>query len=245
MRPRLSLIAAAVAAFVAFTSASAQEPTSDRWADALTPGNYVRLGYGVVNPISPEGSLRDWNRGAGISVGFENWAVGGQSGVSRLGFGIEAGYSLFPFNEQQFLVDFPTSPNGQPLSAKGNKAAIFQVALTTRLRIPMMYIMPNIGLGLGFLDWRPGKINYSATAGAGTVTQQHRSGAALTLSGGFDKHVVDRFALFADASYTYAYTSFGGSLAASGSSCLVSNCDLLKNTQLGTVRGGLRVRVGR
>ena len=42
----------------------------------------------------------------------------------------------------------------------------------------------------------------------------------------------------------YGYTSFGQGLAGSGSACLTSGCDLLKNTPLGTIRGGLRVHVG-
>jgi hypothetical protein len=78
-----------------------------------------------------------------------------------------------------------------------------------------------------------------------TAKQQNRSGGALSFSGGLDKHIYDRFAVFADATYTYGYTSFGGGLAGSGSACLQADCDLLKNTQLGVIRGGLRVRVGR
>ena len=251
MRSRLLAAVATIAvALVALapvsnsSNAQAQEGQRDRLADGLIPGDYLRVGFSNPSPINPRGSIRDWNRGQGVTLTWENWAFG-STGVSRIGFALEGGYSLFPLDEQRFLTDFRESPNGVPIAATGKSASIIQLAVTTRLRIPAPFIMPSVGIGFGFLNWRPGKIDYTATNGSGTVRQQQRTGASLTLTGGLDKHILDRFAVFADASYTYAYTSFGSGLAASGSSCLSADCDLLKNTQLGVIRGGLRVRVGR
>lgn len=243
MRSRAFLSVAVLLSISAWAPVRAQD-TSDRFADGLAPGDYVRVGFGAVNPINPKGAIHDWRAGQGISIGYENWDLGSH-GVSRLGFGLEGSYSLFPFDDAQFINDFVNGPNGHLLTATASKASILQFGVTTRLRIPMPYIMPHIAVGFGFIDWRPGKINYTAVLGTGTAQQQHRSGGAISFSGGLDKHVYDRFAVFADATYTYGYTSFGGGLAGSGSACLQADCDLLKNTQLGTIRGGLRVRVGR
>jgi hypothetical protein len=244
MRARALVISAAVFASLSGWSSAHAQDAPNKFADGLTPGDYVRAGFGSVNPINPQGAIRDWRRGTGISLGYENWDLG-SGGVSRFGFGLEGSYSLYPFNESHFISDFVNGPNGRVLTATADKASIFQIGVTTRMRIPMPYIMPSIAVGFGFIDWRPGEINYTAVGGTGTAKQQHRSGGAITFTGGLDKHVVDRFAVFADASYTYGYTSFGGGLAGSGSACLQQDCDLLKNTQLGTIRGGLRVRVGR
>ena len=217
---------------------------SERFSDGLTPGDHLRIGVGSVSPVNPQGSLRDWNRGQGISLIWENWDAG-STGVGRVGYGLGVDYALLPLDQQQFLLDFVNTPNGTAQSATGKKAGVLIVGVTTRFRIPAPYIMPSISLGFGFLDWRPGEVSYTATGGSGTAKQQHRSGGAITIGGGLDKHVYDRFAIFGEALYTYAYTSFGQGLAGSGSSCLTTNCDLLKNTQFGTIRGGLRVRFGR
>jgi hypothetical protein len=244
MRTRALVFGAAVlASLIAWAPARAQD-TSDRFADGLTPGDYVRAAFGTVNPINPKGAIRDWKRGSGVTLAWENWDVG-SGGVARFGFGVEGSYNFFPFNDAQFIADFVGGPNGQLLTATADKSSILQIGVTTRLRIPMPYIMPSIAVGFGFIDWRPGQIRYTAVGGNGTAKQQHRSGGSISLTGGLDKHIVDRFGVFADATYTYGYTSFGGGLAAAGSACLQADCDLLKNTQLGVIRGGLRVRVGR
>jgi hypothetical protein len=243
MRSRAFVTIAVLLSISAWAPAKAQDAT-DRNADGLTAGDYVRLGFASVNPINPKGAIRDWRAGQGITLGYENWDFGSR-GVSRIGFGLEGSYSLFPFDDARFIADFVNGPNGRLLTATASKSSIIQFGVTTRLRIPMPYIMPNIAVGFGFIDWRPGQINYTAVGGNGSAKQQHRSGGSVSISGGFDKHIVDRFAVFADASYAYGYTSFGGGLAGSGSACLQADCDLLKNTQLGSIRGGLRVRVGR
>jgi hypothetical protein len=244
MRTRaLGLGTAVLLSVFAWAPVLAQD-TSDRFADGLAPGDYVRVAFASVNPINPGGAIRDWKRGQGITLAYENWDLG-SGGVSRIGFGLEGAYSLFPFNYRQFIADFVNGPNGRLLTATADKSAILQLGVTTRLRIPAPYIMPYIAVGFGFIDWRPGQITYTAVGGNGSAKQQHRSGGAISFSGGLDKHIVDRFAVFADASYTYGYTSFGSGLGGSGSGCLQTDCDLLKNTQLGVVRGGLRVRVGR
>jgi hypothetical protein len=244
MRSRALVLGAAFLTSLSAWAPLQAQDTSNRFADGLTAGDYVRAGFGSVNPINPQGAIRDWKHGAGVSLAWENWDLG-SGGISRFGFGIEGAYNLFPFNDAQFIADFVNGPNGRLLTATADKASILQLGVTTRMRIPAPYIMPSIAVGFGFIDWRPGQIKYTAVGGNGTAKQQHRSGGAVTFSGGLDKHIVDRFAVFADASYTYGYTSFGSGLAASGSACLQADCDLLKNTQLGVIRGGLRVRVGR
>ena len=46
-------------------------------------------------PVNPQGSLRDWNRGTTSTPAWENWDTGA-SGVSRVGFGLDAAYSAAP-----------------------------------------------------------------------------------------------------------------------------------------------------
>jgi len=220
----------------------AQDP--GRLADGLVGGSYVRIAAGRVAPVSPEGSMKEWKPGTGVNVMFENWD-NGSGGPSIIGFAFFVDYSLLPFDPQQFTVDYDPRLNGALRTSSAKRAGIFQLGINTRFRIPTPYIMPWVGVGFGFLDWRPGKISYTTASGSFTTKQQNRSGGGISFSGGLDKHIYDRWAIFGEAVYSYSITSFGQGLGASGSQCVATNCDLLKNTQLGTIRGGLRVRTSR
>ena len=234
-----------ISGLVAFAPAAGAQATSgDPMADGLIAGDYLRVSGGLVSPINPQGSLRDWSRGSTINVMWENWQAGG-AGVSSTGFGIAIGYTLLPLNEKQFVGDFVPSSGGQTQSATANKAGVLEVMTNLRIRIPSPFVMPSINLGFGFMDWRPGEIHYTATSGSGTAQQQHRSGLELAIGGGLDKTIVDRWAVFAEALYAYGFTSFGLGLATPGGTCASNGCDVLRNTSLGIVRGGLRVRMGR
>ena len=79
--------------------------------------------------------------------------------------------------------------------------------------------------------------------GIGSAKQRHRSGAELTIGGGLERHIVDRYGLFAEAEYAYGFTSIGQGAATPGGLCATSSCDILKNTSIATLRGGLSVRV--
>src|SRR5262249_19581623 len=135
---------------------------------------------------------------------------------------------------------------GKPITASAKKAGAFQLGVSIRYRIPAPYIMPWISLGLGFIDWHPGQITYTTatTTTSQTAKQEHRSGGAVSVGAGLDKHIYDRFGVFVQGIYTYGYTSFGQGLAGSGSTCLQTSCDLLKNIPFGQLGGGLRVRIG-
>ena len=104
--------------------------------------------------------------------------------------------------------------------------------------------MPTLQLGFGVFNYQPGSIDYQTALGSGTTAQAHRTGGAISIGGGLDKMVYDRFGIFADAVYTYAFTSVGGQAIESASG-VCSSCDAFKNTSTGVVRGGLRVRLGR
>lgn len=245
MRIRSVVVAAVSVALGSLAPAtSVAQQATDPLADGLVPGNYVRVGVSSVAPISPQGSLKDWSRGVGLGVTYENWDQG-RSGVGRIGYGFMLDYALLPFNEDQFLRDF-TPLSGQTVNASATRAGVFQAGVNLRVRIPAPYIMPSVFFQLGFLNWHPGEITYTTTTVTTpqTAKQESRSGGLVTIGGSLDKTIYDRFAIFGEALYTYAYTSFGQGLAASGSQCIASNCDLLKNTSLGSIRGGLRVRVG-
>jgi hypothetical protein len=212
--------------------------------DGMVAGGYVRVSGGVVTPVNPGGSLREWDAGYTLNVMWENWENNDRGNLSLFGFGLYADLSLLPFDETQFIKDFTGGPNGAVTSATAGRARVFQFGVNTRFRIPAPYFTPSISVGFGFLDWRPATISYVAVGGSGTAKQQNRQGGVLTLIGGVDKHVFDRVSIFGEAAYAYAYTSFGQGLGATGSACIAANCDLLRNMPFGTIRGGLKVRVG-
>ena len=93
------------------------------------------------------------------------------------------------------------------------------------------------------MNWAPATINYTSATGSGTAKQRHRSGAELTIGAGLERHIVDRYGIFAEAAYAYGFTSIGQGAATPGGVCATSSCDILKNTSIATLRGGLSVRV--
>jgi hypothetical protein len=226
--------------------AQAEGEPSNPWNDGLTPGNYLRLSGGSTSPVSPHAALRYWDRGTTYAAGWENWDTG-SSGVGRVGFSINAAYSMLPLNTQLFLDTFAPVSGGKVTSATATRAGVLEVTSGIRLRIPVPYVMPNLSVGLGLIDWQPGAIKYESTAGAGTARQQHRVSGEFTVGGGIDKNIVDRFAVFAEALYVYGYTSYGSGFANPGGVCTSAGCEAFRNgnTTLGTIRGGLRVRIGR
>jgi hypothetical protein len=240
MRSRLVLSFALALSSMA-TVARAQ---SADLADGLTAGTYLRLGAGSLTPINPQGSLRDWKRGSTFSLIYENWGAG-SGGVGTLGLGLAVDYGRLPFDAAQFTSEFTPFNGGKVTSADASSATEFSIATTLRVRIPAPYIMPSILVSFGYLDFKPSTVHFTATSGSGTATQQHRRGASLAIGGGLDKHIFDRFGVFGEALYTYGFTSLGRGIANPGGTCTTNGCDVLKNTVLGTLRGGLRLQVGR
>jgi hypothetical protein len=224
-------------------ASAARAQDTDRFADGLVPGAYLRVGGGTTTPVNAQGSLRDWKPGGGAMVAWESWDQG-QSGMSLLGFALQAAYSSLSLDSDRFLTEF-TPPNGGTATSVSGKAGVLEVTTNLRFRIPAPYIMPSVILGLGFIDWRPGSIKYTGTTGSGTTRQQHRSGGEVAIGGGLDKHIYDRFAIFGEAMYVYGYTRFGAGYGTPTGACASSGCDALRNTTVTTIRGGLRVRLMR
>ncbi|HEX8946278.1 MAG TPA: hypothetical protein VF785_24285 [Gemmatimonadaceae bacterium] len=246
MRPRFSIgLLAVLVLFSRVATAQDRAAESDRMTDGLLPGDYVRLSAGLLSPVNPQGSLRDWDRGTAYNLVWENWQSG-PGGVGRIGFGIGVNYGLLPLNQTQFLSEFVTPQGSRATAATASSASLLEIETNVRFRIPAPYIMPNLSLGFGYINFRPSTIQYAAPEGSATTAEQRRYGGEFTIGGGLDKHIVDRFAVFGEATYTYGFTSLGQGLARPGGTCATSSngCDPLKNTTLGTIRGGLRVRVG-
>jgi len=247
MRSRLFVACIVVLVVSATSVVDAQErPSSnERLSDGLVAGDYVRAGAGMLSPVNPQGSLRDWDRGTGFTLAWENWQAG-SGGVGRVGFGIGVNYGVLPLNEQQFIADFIDPLTRVPAtSATASNAAVLEIETSVRVRIPSPFIMPSLSLAFGYINFRPGTIQYTSVAGPGTTNQQRRYGGELTVGAGLDKHIVDRFAAFGEALYTYGFTSLGQGFVSPNGNCPSNGCDPLKNTTLGTIRGGLRVGVGR
>jgi hypothetical protein len=243
MRPR-QLVSSLVALCVVAGLAGAQD-TGDRFADGLVPGDYLRLGVGVIAPVRAQGGLRDWSRGQNFAIAYENWGAG-QTGVSNVAYGLSAEYGRLPLNTDQFLADFTPAANVHATSATASSATTFLIGTNLRVRIPAPFIMPSLSFGFSFIDYKPSTIHYTSSAGDGTTSQQHRRGAAFSFGAGLDKHIVDRFGLFGEAVYSYGFTSLGQGYATPGGTCANTNgCDVLKNTTLGVIRGGLRIQTTR
>jgi hypothetical protein len=237
-------LVSALLALSTFTHAlGAQGSQSDALADGLVAGDYLRLGGGVISPLRASGSLRDWTRGNAASVAWETWQEG-SSGVGLVGFGVGADYSRLALNESQFNSDF-TTLGTHPSSASASGATEFSITTGIRFRIPAPLIMPSLEVGFGYMDFSPSPVHFVAPSGTGTANQLRRRGAAFTFGGGLDKHVADRYALFAEALYSYGLTSLGHGIAAPGGTCVNTQCDPLQNTTFGVIRGGLRARLGR
>ena len=211
-------------------------------AAGLRAGDYVRVSGGVTTPVNAQGSLKDWSQGTAINVAWENWQNGG-TGVGRLGIALSASYSFLPLDEKQFLSEFIPITGARPTSATASQAGVLEIATNFRFRIPSPLIMPTIDVGVGYMNWRPADIQYTSVTGGGTAKQRHRSGPELTIGGGLERHIVDRYGLFAEAHYAYGFTSIGQGGATPGGLCATSSCDILKNTSVVTARGGLSVRI--
>jgi hypothetical protein len=240
MRSRLLF---AVAATLATFAHVARAQSDDRYAAGLTAGDYIRVSAGSTSPVNPQGSIRDWSRGTTANVSWENWQPGGATNVGRVGVSLGVSYSLLPLNESQFLADFTPLTGGTATSATASKAGLLEINTGLRVRIPAPLVMPTIDFGIGFINWRPDAVSYTGTTGAGTTNQRHRSGAELSIGGGLERHLVDRFGVFAEALYVYGLTSLGQSAATPGGVCATNGCDVLKNTSVATIRGGLSVRI--
>ena len=237
---RSRLLFAVVASLVSLTRVvHGQE---DRLAGGLQAGDYARLSGGITTPVNPQGSVRDWDRGTGVSVAWENWQTGG-TGVGRVGLGFALSYAFLPLNESKFITDFTPLEGGKATAATAGKAGLLELGTVLRFRIPAPLVMPTINVGVGFINWRPADVHYTGTAGSGTSKQRHRSGAEVSIGGGLERHIVDRFGLFADAVYVYGFTGLGRSSATPGGFCATTGCDVLKNTSATSLRGGLSVRV--
>lgn len=242
----LALAASLAALSVPHRVVAQEGEPSNPWNDGLIPGNYVRVSAGTTQPVSPHAALRLWKSGTAVAVGWENWDTGA-SGVGRVGFSINAAYSVLKLDQGKFLDAFTTPTGGKATAVSSASAGVLEVTSGIRLRLPLPYVMPNLSIGLGLIDWTPGRIQYEATTGPGSVRQQQRVSGEFTLGAGIDKHIVDRYSVFAEALYVYGYTSYGSGFANPGGVCSTAGCDAFRNgnTTLGTVRGGLRVRVGR
>jgi hypothetical protein len=242
MRPRLFIAFVAGILSLATTASAQIVVPADPYADGLIPGGYLRVGGGMLSPINPSGTLRDWKSGPIGSLIWENWEPSSH-GVGRVGFGIGLSYTALPLNESAFASSFLPA-TGTVATATGKDASIFQVETSIRMRIPSPFIMPSIELGFGFLSFHPGQIQYTTSDGTtGSARSQTRSGAEFSIGGGLDRQIAGRAAIFGEAIYEYGLTGLGHGIAEPGGTCAAGQCDVLKNMSLGVVRGGLRLRL--
>jgi hypothetical protein len=159
--------------------------------------------------------------------------------VGRVGFGITGTYSFLPFKADVFETEFSNTAR----NASASHAGILEIISNARIRFPSPVVSPAVIIGFGFINWAPGKINFIDGNQQVSVTQEHRSGAELTIGASLDRQLWDRYAAYVEGSYVYGYTSYGRGFTTPGGVCTNSGCDPLKNTTVTTLRGGLRVRL--
>src|SRR5262249_25306595 len=130
--PRLSSLGfAALVVALAFPGVVvAQGPGGDEepknpWNDGLTPGNYVRLSAGSAAPVSAHAALRYWNQGTSYGAGWENWDTG-SSGVGRVGFSLNAAYSMLSLKSDLFRANFVPINGGTVTSATASHAGVLE-----------------------------------------------------------------------------------------------------------------------
>jgi hypothetical protein len=223
---------------------AAQDRPGDPMAGGLIAGDYLLIAGGGTFPVNAQGSLRNYRAGPVVSLEYENWQPSG-GGVGAVGFGLGVAYSVLP-TKSGFADAVAIASGGTAGNASASSAKILEISSNLRIRIPSPVLMPAVTLGVGYINWAPGPVTYRATDGTNTkVKYQHRSGAELSIGGSIDRHVYDRYGLFAEAAYTYGFTSFGQAFSVPTANCANTACDPLKNTSVGTVRGGLRVGLGR
>ena len=199
-----------------------------------------------TNPLDAQGNLRDWSSGTAYNLMWESWGAGG-AGTDLTGYGFSVGYTQLPFNNSFFVQNFtPTQVTGSTATATAADARVLEFLATLRIRIPTPLVMPHLSLGLGFIELASRHHSTTPRQRARRPTQSRKAvrRAEFSVGGGVDRHVYDRVGIFAEARTPTAITSFGQ----------VRNADRdvrgqrmrrpLKNTTLGTIRGGLRVRIG-
>lgn len=244
--PRWAFVWTLLCLCISVSSTSvAQDRPGDPTAGGLAAGEYLLIGGGGTFPVNAQGSLKNYKAGPVFSLAYENWSIGDAGGVSLVGFGLGASYSTLP-TKDGFAAAVAAASGGRVEGATAASARIFEIASNVRIRIPAPYVMPAVTLGLGFINWAPGAIKYQATDGSDArVRYQHRSGAELFIGGSLDRHIYDRYGLFAEADYVYGFTNSGQAFTVANGTCVGAACDPLKNTSVGIVRGGLRVGLGR
>ena len=147
MRSRPLMLVAVVAALSTLSmSARAQARADDPMAVGLTAGDYIRVGGGITAPVGAQGSLKSFKSGGGAMAYWENWQNGG-TGVGRVGFGLGVGYSMLPFDAEQFVSE----SGGTVRSATGDKAGILEII--SNLRLAPHPVIPAITFGFGYINW--------------------------------------------------------------------------------------------
>ena len=160
-----------------------------------------------------------------------------------MGVSLGGTYSALALDEAKFLTDFTPLSGETVTKASASSGVLFEINAGLRVRIPAPLLVPTVRFGIGYIGWRPKKIEYTTASGSGTAKQQSRNGAEATIGAGLERHFAGRFGIFGEADYVYGYTSLGQTAATPGGICANNGCDVLKNTSVTTIRGGLTVKL--
>lgn len=205
-------------------------------------GSFVRVGGGITAPLFPSGSMHDWARGWQAAASWESTGGGRGGNVSRVALGFAGDFGRFPLDERQFIANF-TSGGAQPTAATAPDATLVDVQATVRINFPAPVVTPSVLFALGYYNFHPSRVTFQSPDSTGVAGFRSRSGASLSIGFGLDRQIAGPAGVFLEGTYLLGATSFG--FVAANSRCGTTSCDVFDNTYIGTLRSGLRFRVGR
>ena len=199
------------------------ETPSNPWNDGLVPGDYVRMSAGSADAGEPA------RRAAAFGIAARRTTPAGRTGTRARAASAASGSASTRrtarsrSNAPLFIARLHAAQRSErdvgERGARRNPRG--HIGVTTRCGCRVPYIMPNMSLGLGFIDWQPGEIKYEATTGSGTAKQQHRverRGHRRRGARQESSSIASR--VFGEALYVYGYTSFGSGFARRAASAL-------------------------
>ena len=197
-------------------------------------------------PVNAQGSLRDWKRGTGINLAWENWQPGAH-GVGRVGFGLDVAYSRLAARTRPVRRRFRARTDRHCGRRVGASRRFSRSTSNLRIRIPAPCVMPAItSASASSIGRRETSITHRPPARTGTASS-HRAAALSSSLGGASIEQIYRSLrdLWRSGVRLRIHELRRAASRTPSEHVLHSGCDLLKNTTVGTLRGGLRVRLGR
>jgi hypothetical protein len=213
-----------------------------RAPNPLFGGNNIRVAAGTTALV---GGSDNWSRGFSIGASWESWDPGSGGDVGRVAAGLGLTWSRLPFSPPHFVEDFNASSGLHTTTASASDANVIDFQLMLRIRGPRLFLLPSALLGIGYYSFRPGDVNFSGPDSTGTARLRTKTGPSAAIGASLDSPYFGTAAVFAEGIFVYGYSSDSQLRVSANTRCGSVGCDTFKSTETATLRGGVRVRVGR